>query len=132
MSAGSMKLQMGISWILRIGVFLSVVFEAAGLLLNYFETGSSALALTDSWRIAGGNFFDFAYSVGGSLLEGFRAFTLVSTGIVILMLTPYLRVLAAVVYYAVERDWKYVAITSTVFILITIALLVFRTPMKGI
>lgn len=116
---------MGISWILRIGVSLSVVFEASGLLLNYLETGSSTLVLTDAWRIRGGDFFDFAYSAGGSLFTGLNAFALVSTGIVILMLTPYLRVLAAVVYYAVERDWKYVAITSTVFTLITVALIIF-------
>jgi uncharacterized membrane protein len=41
------------------------------------------------------------------------------------MITPYFRIIAAVVYYTVERDWKYVAITFFVFSVITAALVVF-------
>ncbi len=125
MSNRSTALQIGISWILRIGVLLSVLFEGAGLLLNFIQMGSSSLALTDAWRVSGGNFFDFAYSSAGSLLTGVSAFTLVSTGLVILMFTPYVRVVAAVVYYILEKDWKFVAITASVLAIITTALAVF-------
>ncbi len=129
MSVGSSSLQTGISWILRVGVLISVVFEVSGLLLDYAQTGSASLCLSgpscDVWRVAGGNFFDFAYSSVGSALVGLRPVDLVSLGIVSLMFTPYFRVVAAVVYYAVERDWKYVLITSFVTALITTALLVF-------
>jgi len=129
MSQPSAMLQLGISWILRVGVILSVIFEVSGLLLNYVDTGVSTLCLSgpscDIWRVAGGKFFDFAYSTIRNLFGGVTAEGLVSLGIVILMFTPYFRIGAAVIYYGVERDWKYVGITSFVFVLITVALLTF-------
>lgn len=126
MSAKSAALQVGISWILRVGVALSVVLEAAGVVLNYARTGESTLYPLDAmWRVSGGNFFDFTYSAARSLVTGVTPIALVSLGVVALMFTPYVRVAAAVVYYGVEKDWKYVAITSFVFLLITVALLIF-------
>lgn len=120
-------LQAGISWILRVGVALSVLFEAAGLLLNYLQTGSTNLEFSTGsvWNVVGGNFFDFAYSTARSAWTGLTAVELVSLGVVTLMLTPYLRITAAVLYYCIEKDWKYVAITFFVFFIITVALTVF-------
>jgi uncharacterized membrane protein len=126
MSGRTLALQTGISWILRIGVMLSVLFDTVGILLNYAQTGSDSLDLTSSiWKVAGGNFFDFALSTARSLLGGLSPLVLVSLGVVTLMFTPYIRVIAAVVYYSVEKDWKYVAITFFVFVVITAGLLVF-------
>ena len=127
MSEGPTSLQLGISWILRIGVILSVLFNAAGLLLDYAQTGSASLNLVpgSSWNVKEGNFFDFAYSTSRSLFGGLTPVALASLGIVILMFTPYIRVFAAALYYSVERDWKYVAITSFVFAVITLGLFVF-------
>lgn len=127
MSEGSPSLQLGISWILRIGVVLSVLFNAAGLLLDYAQTGSASLNLVagSSWNVREGNFFDFAYSTTRSVFGGFTPVELASLGIVILMLTPYIRVIAAVLYYGVERDWNYVAITFFVFTVITLGLFIF-------
>jgi len=108
-------------------VILSVIFEASGLLLNYLQTGSSSLGFTDQsiWRVGGGNFFDFAYSTAISAVASVTAVELVSLGIVTLMFTPYFRVIAAVFYYSIEKDWKYVAITVFVFAVITAALFTF-------
>lgn len=122
MNSHSVRLQLGISWILRVGVILSVIFEAAGLLLNYIQTGSSSFVFGGTWRVAGGNFFDFTLATIRSLVSGVNPVELVSLGIVTLMFTPYFRVIASVVYYGVEKDWKYVAITSFVFLVITYAL----------
>jgi uncharacterized membrane protein len=126
-SEGPTSLQLGISWILRIGVILSVLFNAAGLLLDYAQTGSASLNLVpgSSWNVKEGNFFDFAYSTTRSLFGGLTPVALASLGIVILMFTPYIRVIAAALYYGVERDWKYVAITSFVFAVITFGLFIF-------
>jgi uncharacterized membrane protein len=126
-SEGPTSLQLGISWILRIGVILSVLFNAAGLLLDYAQTGSASLNLApgSSWNVKAGNFFDFAYSTTRSLSGGLTPVALASLGIVVLMLTPYIRIIAAVFYYSVERDWKYVAITSFVFAVITLGLFIF-------
>jgi uncharacterized membrane protein len=101
-----------------------VILEAAGLLLNYVQTGSSSFAFSATWNVAGGNFFDFTLSTIRSLFSGANPVELVSLGIITLMFTPYFRVIASVVYYGLERDWKYVAITSFVFLVITYALVI--------
>jgi hypothetical protein len=49
---------------------------------------------------------------------------LVSLGVAVLLFTPYLRVLASVVFFAaVERNWKYAVFTSFVLIVLTYSLL---------
>jgi uncharacterized membrane protein len=40
----------------------------------------------------------------------------------VLVLTPYFRIIAAVVYYAAAKDWNFVAITAAVFGIITLGL----------
>jgi uncharacterized membrane protein len=104
-----------------------VLFDAAGLLLYYLQTGSATLSISagSPWNVAGGNFFDFAYSTARSLSLGLTPVDLVSLGIVVLMFTPYVRVLTAAIYYGVEKDWTYVAITSFVFAVITFGLYIF-------
>src|SRR5262249_56390748 len=48
---------------------------------------------------------------------------LVSLGIVALLLTPYLRVLASMLYFAfVEHDWKYTGFTAFVLLVLTYSL----------
>jgi len=127
MSVRSATLQVGISWILRVGVALSVLFEASGLLLDYLQTGSTSLEFANQsiWRVQGGNFFDFAFATARSAFSGLTSVELVSLGIITLMFTPYFRIIAALVYYGVEKDWKYVAITFFVFSVLTAALVVF-------
>ena len=125
MSAGSPGLQLGISWILRIGVILSLVLESAGLILNYLYTGDSSLNLSPKWLAGGENFFGFASSTLGSFFSGANPVSIVALGVAVLVFTPYARVIAAVFYYAVEKDWKYVGITLLVLAVITYGLLFF-------
>jgi uncharacterized membrane protein len=48
---------------------------------------------------------------------------LISLGIVALLLTPYLRVLASMLFFAVvEHNWKYTAFTAFVLIVLTYSL----------
>ena len=49
---------------------------------------------------------------------------LVILGVAVLLFTPFLRVLASVVFFAaVERNWKYTVFTSFVLIVLTYSLL---------
>ena len=48
----------------------------------------------------------------------------VALGVTVLVLTPYARVVAAMIYYSYVRDWRYVVITFLVFAVITVGLLV--------
>ncbi|MDA4125080.1 MAG: DUF1634 domain-containing protein [Thaumarchaeota archaeon] len=124
MSSRGTTLQVGISWILRAGVGLSLVLETAGILLSYQQTGDSSLTVPSAaWLAKGGNFFGFALNSLTSVFSGANPAGIASLGVAVLMLTPYARIIAALVYYLIERDWKYVGITSIVFSVITLGLL---------
>lgn len=122
MSSRSSVLQVGIGWVLRAGVIVSLVLESAGILLNYLQTGDSTLELSSRWLASGGPFFGFASSTISSVIAGVTPVGLTALGVIVLLLTPYARIIAAVVYYAIERDWKYVSITLIVFSLVTFGL----------
>jgi uncharacterized membrane protein len=90
--------------------------------LNYATTGETSLTLSPQWLVKGGNFFGFVASTLSSLAKAADPVSITGLGIAILVLTPYFRIVAAVVYYAVEKDWNYVAITTTVFFIVTLGL----------
>jgi uncharacterized membrane protein len=113
-------LQDGISWILRAGVALSLALESAGILWNYLNTGNS---YPPPWFVQNANFFGFLSSILSSLAGGATPLAVTGLGVAVLVLTPYARIIAAVLYYAVEGDWKFVAITLSVFSIITVGLL---------
>lgn len=91
---------------------------------NYLQTGDASLTLAPAWQAGGTDFFSFAWSSIASVATSATPFALISLGIVVLMLTPYARVIAAVIYYAAERDWRFMGITILVLSIITFGLLV--------
>ncbi len=123
MSQRGTNLEVGISWILRVGVGLSLALETLGILLNYVQTEESSLAVPSAaWLAKGGNFFGFASTSLSSVLSGASPAGITALGVAVLMLTPYARIIAALVYYTIERDLKYIAITLFVFLVITVGL----------
>jgi uncharacterized membrane protein len=124
MSMKVSSLSLGISWILRVGVTVSLVLESAGVLLDYIQTGNSSLDLSAVWQFKGGNFFDFTASTIRALGATPSPLNIMSLGVMTLMLTPYARVVAGVIYYGVQKDWKYVGITLFVLAVITTGLVV--------
>lgn len=101
---------------------VSLSLESAGILLNYLRTGGSTIEISTQWRASGGPFFGFASSTINSILAGVTPVDLTALGVIVLLLTPYARIVAAVIYYAVERDRKYVSITLFVFAVVTCGL----------
>ena len=73
------------------------------------------------YHVAGTNVFQFLVVDVRQLLVGsLRPRLLVNLGIAVLMLTPYARVLASLVYFAVvERNWKYTGFTAFVLTTLT-------------
>jgi len=57
-----------------------------------------------------------------SFARGATPLSLIALGIVLLMVTPYLRVLASVLYFTVERNPKYALISLFVLAVLTISL----------
>jgi len=109
-----------VGYLLAGGVILSMIFIAAGLAWDWVTTGRLGLDYT----IKGMNFFEFIVAdVKEVVLTGFGPRRLVSLGIATLMLTPFTRVAASMVYFAVvERNWKYTIFTAFVLGVLTYSL----------
>jgi uncharacterized membrane protein len=109
-----------ISYILQIGVLLSAVFLLAGIVWRWLITGSPRL----DYALSGTNLFEFWMTDIRQATSGeFRPRLLVNLGIALLLVTPYLRVAASVVYFGfVLRNLKYTLFTSLVLSILTYSL----------
>jgi uncharacterized membrane protein len=102
------------------GVILSILLTVAGMAWHWSVTGH----LQIEYSIKGMNLIQFVLTDGRLLASGtIRPRVLVSAGIAVLMLTPYVRVLASMSYFALaERNWKYTLFTGLVLSILTYAL----------
>lgn len=109
-----------IGYVLFGGVVLSVVLVVAGLAWRWFNTGQLGMDYT----LPNTNLFGFLVEEFRQVSSAaFRPRLLVSLGIAALLLTPYVRVLASLVFFAlVERNWKYTAFTGFVLAVLTYSL----------
>ena len=114
-------MEAAIGSILLAGVLLSMSLVSAGLLWHWWRTGTFRLDYT----LPATNVAAFVLSDVQQLAPGAaRPRLLVNLGIAVLMLTPYLRVVVSVIYFATaERDWKYVVFTTFVLATLTYSLL---------
>jgi uncharacterized membrane protein len=117
----SLSMESVVSYILMGGVVLSVVMIGVGIAWHRVATGQ----LQIEYSIAGMNLFQFAMSdEAGLASKSIQPRLLISTGIAVLMLTPYVRVLASFFYFLFgEQNWKYSFFTGFVFTVLTYALL---------
>jgi uncharacterized protein len=106
-----------VGYILLGGVLLSMALIVAGLFWKYLQTGGVRL----EYELAGMNLFQFVVSeIHLAALGQIRPRLLINMGIVVLMLTPFFRVLASVVYFLVVlKNWKYTAFTLFVLLVLT-------------
>lgn len=110
-----------VGWILMIGVLFSLTLLLGGALWHRATAGS----LTDNFRLAGTNLLAFVIAEVRNLLHGtLRPRILISSGIAMLMMTPYIRVLASMLYFLFEeRNLKYTIFTLFVLSVLTYSLM---------
>jgi len=114
-----------IGYILVIGVATSLLIESAGLALYVADRGAIEIDLSDLEAYARPqDFFAYIIDVTSSVLGNPNYASVMALGLVLLMLTPYIRVVASVVYFAFYRNYKYVVITLIVFAILTASLIV--------
>lgn len=106
--------------ILLAGVLLSAALTLAGLGWHWATSGDLRIVSP----VAGMNLFQF---VAADLREATSGQLgprlLINLGLAVLLLTPYVRVAASMLYFAMaERSWKYTAFTGFVFIVLTYSL----------
>ena len=109
-----------VGYILLIGVLLSMALIAIGVVWRWLLTGQLGIA----YSISGMNLFDFVLADIRQIFSGaFRPRLFVNLGIAALMLTPYVRVFASMLYFAfVERNRKYTLFTAFVFSVLSYSL----------
>jgi uncharacterized membrane protein len=116
------KLENSISYLLISGVLLSLTLLIIGMVLLWQKQGNVAISQDPAVYVHGHDFFSFIYQeVTNGGLNGLPL-QLITLGVVVLLLTPYVRVILSTVYFARERNLKYVFITIIVLIILTISL----------
>jgi uncharacterized membrane protein len=113
-----------IGYVLITGVVISLVLETIGILVYYFSYGHFSILEERTLFIHERNFFNFIIELFEGGYASKKAIFLMSLGVVILVLTPYVRVLMSVLYFAWEKNIKYILITLFVLVLLTISLAV--------
>lgn len=116
------KFELAISYLLVVGVIISLILVAAGILVYYLDSGGMGISQASSMFLRERNFFYFLLDLfrGGGGQD--RGLWLITLGIAVLILTPYARVILSFVYFMRERDWKYTLFTFLVLVLLTISL----------
>jgi uncharacterized membrane protein len=125
------KLETSISYILIVGVFLSLVLISIGLVSYYAPRGfSSQPHFTAKWQLDGSNFFAFINNFISQISSSAStthfpsiAIKIMALGLVILIITPFVRVFASVIFFGLKRNYKYFLITSFVLITLTVSLI---------
>lgn len=109
-----------VGYILLTGVLLSIALLVAGFVWHWGRVGN----LRFEHSIVGMNFFEFILSSLRQMTSrAFRPRLFLNMGIAVLMLTPFVRVLASVFYFAfVEHNWKYTLFTGFVLTVLTYSL----------
>jgi uncharacterized membrane protein len=109
-----------IGYILLAGVLISSALLAIGLIWHWAKWGN----LRFEHSIVGMNFFEFILSTFRQVSShDIRPRFILNMGIGVLMLTPFVRVLASLFYFALkERNWKYTLFTGFVFCVLTYSL----------
>lgn len=120
---GSFKdtdMQVIIGWILRIGVVLSMVVVIVGGILFVYRHGNT---IADYHVFKGVPYF---IRGAGGIIQGilnFRGQAIIQAGIILLVLTPVIRVAFSAIGFFLEKDYLYTCITLLVFFIIMASML---------
>lgn len=93
---------------LRVGVLASAMVILFGLLL-FISTGQGGYP-NNTYPVK------LPDIISGAL--ALRPFAVILTGLILLILTPVLRVGVSILLFVKERDWLYVGISSIVFVIL--------------
>lgn len=105
------EMEIIISNFLRIGVMVSAIVVAIGLLMLLIS-GKSGYS---------GNYFPTTPSAIFNGLVLLKPYAIILTGLIILVLTPVFRVGVSILVFIQEKDFLYVKITSLVFAILIIS-----------
>lgn len=119
-SHGHFDMELLVGYILLVGVLLSAFLICAGLMWHWISKGELGL----EYPFRGTNLFGFLLLLTKQFFsDTFHPRLLVSLGIAALLLTPLIRVVASMFYFAmIERNWKYTVFTGFVTVVLVYSL----------
>ena len=121
--SGESKLETAISYLLIIGVIFSLILEAIGLTLFYYSFANLNILENEVVFIREENFFSFVITtLQGENIQN-SAILFMTLGLITLISTPYIRVITSVIYFAWEKNRKYLLLTLFVLIILTVSLI---------
>jgi uncharacterized membrane protein len=110
--------------ILMLGVATSVVVESLGIVDYYLTNGNLDITFQPDLALKGTNIFGYAETAILRIFTGdLTPYSFLGLGVVLLLMTPYLRVWASVIYFTLVKNMKYVFITGIVLIILTASML---------
>lgn len=116
-----MNIQLLIARTLRIGVSLACIVAFIGGMIYLVRHGSEPFDISLYQSFSYDDPHPESYTTLHGILAGFFSMTAVGwiqTGVLILILTPILRVVLSLVDFLKERDWLYAAISAIVLAII--------------
>ena len=116
------KIEVILSYILIIGVIVSLILMITGMILFFLNSGSLNISRDPSMFIHGKNFFNFIFNILKGNGPENTAILFLTIGTIVLMLTPFIRVVASLIYFIWIKDKKYIFITLIVLLILIVTL----------
>jgi len=110
-----------VGYVLAVGVASSILLLSIGMGWNWLQTGH----LVTDYDLGHNNMLQFVVRETREVWHGhLQPRVLINFGVAVLMMTPFARVLASTVYFAVEeRNLKYTLFTTFVLLTLSYSLL---------
>ena len=132
-TGGGVPVEEIIGWILRVGVSASAICILLGVIV-LFITGNTGYGaaftnLSQVTHFSSGAQGRFPTAPGEVIagLAQFKPYALIALGLLLLILTPVIRVAASIVIFLLERDYAYVLITAVVLLILIVSFLLGKT-----
>ena len=106
LNSREVALDKAIGWILITGVILSLLLEMTGVIMYYFSAHNLALSQDPNVYVRGHDFFSFIWAQIVNQHSPNAGLAWITAGISVLIITPYIRVIASVVFFAWEQNRK--------------------------
>jgi uncharacterized membrane protein len=116
------KIESILSVLLRTGVCASLTIILFGSIVTFVHHPSYHQSGADLPHLVGKN-AEFPHTLGQTwnALREFRGQAIVIVGLLLLILTPVMRVAISILAFAYEEDWNFVWITSVVLLFLLIS-----------
>lgn len=114
-----------ISLNLRIGVILCIILVVIGTALIFVNGGGGGFSVSQLMNLsttANSSQFGILQIING--VENLDGLSIIMLGLIVLMATPIIRVFLSIIYFAMQKNRLYTAITVVVMIDLLIAILV--------